>query len=59
MRKLSPVSAYVVMALIALALGLVAVYQQSALQAAEFRAHVAEDLLERSQDAIVNKEVSE
>ena len=47
------------MALIALALGLVAVYQQSALQAAEFRAQVAEELLERSQDAIVNKEVSE
>jgi hypothetical protein len=57
--KVNTDRAYIVMALIALAVGLFAVYQQSALQAAEFRAHVAEELMERSQDALVNKEVSE
>ena len=43
----------------ALVLLMIAVYQQSVIQRAYFKAHVAEELIERSQDAIVNKEVSE
>ncbi len=40
----------------AVAIGFVAM--QSRIQAAEFRAHVAEELLEKSQDQIVNNEVA-
>ncbi len=40
----------------ALCIGFVAM--QSRIQAAEFRAHIAEELLEKSQDAIVNQEVA-
>lgn len=50
--------AYVVMGVVALLLAGFAMYQQSELQAAEFRAHVAEELLEKSQDALVNQEVT-
>ena len=39
-----------------LCIGFVAM--QSRIQAAEFRAHVAEELLERSQDKLVNQEVA-
>ena len=44
------------MVVFGLCIGFVAM--QSRIQAAEFRAHVAEELLEKSQDAIVNKEVA-
>lgn len=50
--------AYVVMGFVALMLAGFAMYQQSELQAAEFRAHVAEELLDKSQDALVNQEVT-
>jgi hypothetical protein len=40
----------------AVAIGFVAM--QSKIQAAEFRAHIAEELLEKSQDQIVNNEVA-
>lgn len=50
--------AYVVMGFVALMLAGFAMYQQSVLQATEFRAHVAEELLEKSQDALVNQEVT-
>lgn len=40
----------------ALCIGFVAM--QSRIQAAEFRAHVAEELLEKSQDRLVNQEVA-
>ena len=43
----------------ALVLLMLAVYQQSVIQRAYFKANVAEKLMERSQDALVNKEVSE
>lgn len=44
------------MVVFGLCIGFVAM--QSRIQAAEFRAHVAEELLEKSQDAIVNQEVA-
>lgn len=56
--KLNTDKAYVVMAVIALLLGFYCMYQQSLVQAAEFKARVAEELLEKSQDAVVNSEVS-
>ena len=40
----------------ALCIGFVAM--QSRIQAAEFRAHIAEELLEKSQDRLVNQEVA-
>ena len=40
----------------AVCIGFVAM--QSRIQAAEFRAHVAEELLEKSQDRLVNQEVA-
>lgn len=40
----------------ALCIGFVAM--QSRIQAAEFRAHVAEELLEKSQDRLINQEVA-
>jgi len=43
---------------VALVLCFMLMYQQSKAQEAEFRAHVAQELLEKSQDAIVNAEVS-
>jgi hypothetical protein len=60
MRTLSKVAVkgYIVMSCIALAFGMFAIYQQSVIQAAEFRAHVAEELLQKSQDTIVNNEVA-
>jgi uncharacterized membrane-anchored protein YhcB (DUF1043 family) len=44
------------MVVFGLCIGFVAM--QSRIQAAEFRAHIAEELLEKSQDAIVNQEVA-
>jgi hypothetical protein len=52
------VKSHIVMSCIALAFGMFAIYQQSVIQAAEFRAHVAEELLQKSQDTIVNNEVA-
>ena len=43
---------------VALVLGLTLIYQQSKVQEAEFKSHVAQELLEKSQDAIVNQEVA-
>lgn len=47
-----------VMTLTVLAITITFVVMQGKIQAAEFRAHVAEELLEKSQDAIVNQEVA-
>jgi len=47
-----------VMGVVALLLAGFAMYQQSELQATEFQLHVKEELLERSQDALVNQEVT-
>jgi len=52
------VKGYVVMGIVALALGMTCIYQQSCIQAAEFKASVAEELLEKSQDRLVNQEVA-
>jgi len=43
---------------VALVLGFMLMYQQSKAQEAEFKAHVAQELLEKSQDSIVNSEVT-
>jgi hypothetical protein len=43
---------------VALVLCMMLMYQQSKMQAVEFKAHVAQELLEKSQDQIVNNEVS-
>lgn len=56
--KVNTDKAYIVMAIIALLIGFYAMYQQSLVQAAEFKARVAEELMEKSQDAVVNSEVS-
>lgn len=56
--KLNTDKAYIVMAIIAVLIGFYAMYQQSLVQAAEFRARVAEELMEKSQDAVVNSEVT-
>lgn len=58
MKKFNTDKAYILMAIIALLIGFYAMYQQSLVQAAEFRARVAEELMEKSQDAVVNSEVS-
>ena len=48
----------IILIVVVMGVGIGFVAMQSRIQAAEFRAHVAEELLEKSQDAIVNKEVA-
>lgn len=48
----------IILIVVVMGVGIGFVAMQSRIQAAEFRAHVAEELLEKSQDKLVNQEVA-